>query len=99
MRGSPQMMIGGLDPLVEDLGVPPHEVLDQEAVLQQAQQEGVLLQDAGAVEAALVAHGAAEHVEAVDEVGRAEVVQPGLGGCRLHQRCRLQRAAATRPPP
>ena len=38
----------------------------------------VLLHDAGAVEAALLAHGPAQHVEPLDEVVGAEVVQAGL---------------------
>ncbi len=80
----------GVDALVKDLGVSAYEVLDQEPVLEQPEQQGVLLQHAGAVEAALVAHGAAEHIEAFDEVRGTEVVQPGLGNRRLHQRSRSQ---------
>ena len=68
----------GGDPLVEDLGVAPEQVLDQEAVLEQPQDERVLLHDARPVEPALLAHGAAQHVEAIHEVRGAEVVEARL---------------------
>ena len=80
-----------LDALVQDLGVPAHEVLDQEAVLQQPYQERVLLEHAGAVEAAFFSHGAAEDLEPLGEFRRAEVMQPGLGRRGIHERLWLER--------
>ena len=44
--------------------------------------KSVLLHDAGAVEAAFLAHGPAQHLEPLDEVAGAEVVKPGLGAWR-----------------
>ena len=58
--------------------MPPDEVLNEQAVLQQAKDEDVLLHDAGAVEAALLVHGQAEHAESLDEVVGAEVLESGL---------------------
>ena len=73
------------DPLVEDLGVPSDEVLNEEPVLQQSEDEDMLLHDAGTVEAAFLAHGTAEHLETLDEVAGAEVVKPGLRACGRHE--------------
>ena len=58
----------GHDPLLEDLGVAPHEVLEEEPVLQQSRDEDVLLQHARPVEAALLPHGPAQDLEALHEV-------------------------------
>ena len=80
----------GDDPLLEDLGVPAQEVLNQQAVLQQAEDEDVLLHDARSVEPALVAHGGTEQPEALDEVLGAEVLQAGLGPRRRHEVRRLE---------
>ena len=66
------------------------QVLDEQAVLQEAQDQRVLLEDAGGVEAALVAHGPAQHVEAVHEVGGPEVVQPGLRFGLRHEAGRVE---------
>ena len=39
------MMIGATISLLEDLGMAPHEVLEEQPVLQQCRDEDVLLQD------------------------------------------------------
>ncbi len=75
MRGSPQMTIGAVMRSIEDLGVAAQQVLDEQSVLQKAQDERVLLEDAGRIEAALLAHGPAQDVQPMLEVGGTEVVQ------------------------
>ena len=61
------------------------EVLDEKPVPQQPRDEGVLLQDPGAVEATLLAHGTAQDPESLDEVVGAEVVQSGLRAGGRHE--------------
>ena len=85
----------GGDALLEDLGVAPHHVLDEEAVLEQPDDEGVLLEDAGAVESAFVAHRSAQKLEPALEVRCAVVVELGLRCRRLHQLGRIEREVRT----
>ena len=73
------------DLLVQDLGMPPDEVLNQQPVLQQPEDEDVLLHDAGAVEATLLAHGVAQHLESPDEIVGAEVLESGFGAGGGHE--------------
>src|SRR5580700_5799717 len=79
------------DLLVEDLGMTGDQVLDQQTVLQQPEDQRVLLEYAGAVEATFLDHGAAQQVEARSEVPRAEVVEAGLALGGGHQRGGLER--------
>ena len=66
------------------------EVLNEQPVLEQLHEQCVLLEDAGAVEAALLGHGPADDLESLHEVARPEVVESGLGGRLGHQRVRLE---------
>ena len=70
---------------LQDLGVATDEVLQQQAVPQQATDEQGLGQPAGAVQPSLGAEGGTEHVQPIEGVRRAEVVQPGLGHRLGHQ--------------
>ena len=86
--------------LVEDLGMSSNEVLDEQPVLQQAEDEDVLLHDAGAIEAALAAHGVAEHGRVVRRSRRhPKSIQAGFGAGDCHELRRIERQAATPPPP
>ena len=66
------------------------EVLNEQPVLEQLHEQRVLLEDARAVEAALLGHGPADDLESLHEVARPEVVESGLGGRLGHQRVRLE---------
>ena len=68
----------------------PNEILDEQPILQQAEDEDVLLHDAGAVEAALLAHGVAQQPQSLDEVAGAEVLESGLRARGRHELGRFE---------
>ena len=68
----------------------PNKILNEQPILQQAEDEDVLLHDAGAVEAALLAHGVAEQPQSLDEVAGAEVLEPGLRAGGRHELARFE---------
>ena len=61
------------------------QVLEEEAVPQQAGEEQALGQQSGVVQFRLVLQGTAQDLQAVHEVTRPEVAQAGLVGGRGHQ--------------
>ena len=82
VRGSPQTMIGAAICSSRISGCRPMRSSISSRFFSSPRMKDVLLHDAGAVEAALLAHGVAQHLESLDEVVGAEVVQAGLGAVR-----------------
>ena len=77
----------------------PHQVLNEQPVLQQSRDEGVLLEHARPVEAALLLHRPAQDAEALDEVVGPVVVEPRLRRRCRHERGGLEGEAPTPRPP